>query len=170
MKYEFGRSPCHYLPTVLERLADLNSSLLEAHERALLARANMLAYEITDTKQYATNARRLGNEILRDILTKESYVPEEEEIKLLYFLHREGTLVIDEPQIDRMIELQENWPDPDDRICALLLAYSISIEKGELKEKIYSLLESLPTESLSYPTILLNLLRRCLVVINQQHT
>ncbi|NPE08957.1 MAG: ATP-binding protein [Asgard group archaeon] len=151
MKYEFGRSPCHYLPTVLERLADLNSSLLDAHERALLARANMLAYEITDTKQYATNARRLGNEILRDILTKESYVPEEEELKLLYFLHREGTLVIDEPQIDRMIELQESWPDPDDRICALLLAFSISIEKGELKEKIYSLLESLPKEEKLWP-------------------
>jgi hypothetical protein len=151
MKYEFGRSPCHYLPTVLERLADLNSSLLEAHERALLARANMLAYEITDTKQYATNARRLGTEILRDILTKESYVPEEEELKLLYFLHREGTIVIDEPQIDRIIELQEKWPDPDDRICALLLAYNITIEKGELKEKIYSLLESLPKEEKLWP-------------------
>jgi len=151
MKYEFGRSPCHYLHTVLERLADLNSSLIEAHERALLARANMLAYEITDTIQYATNARKLGNEILRDILTKESYVPEEEELKLLYYLHREGTLIIDEPQIERIIELQEKWPDPDDRICALLLAYSISIEKGELKEMIYSLLESLPKEEKLWP-------------------
>ncbi|MBK5112869.1 MAG: ATP-binding protein [Candidatus Heimdallarchaeota archaeon] len=151
MKYEFGRSPCHYLHTVLERLADLNSSLLEAHERALLARANMLAYEITDTVQYATNARRLGNEILRDILTKVSYIPEEEELKLLYFLHREGSIEIDEPQIERIIELQEKWPDPDDRICALLLAYSISIEKSELKEQIYSLLESLPKEEKLWP-------------------
>ncbi|NHJ47391.1 MAG: DUF87 domain-containing protein [Asgard group archaeon] len=151
MIYEFGRSPCHYLPTVLERLADLNSSLVEPHERALLARANMLAYEITDHKTYATNARKLGQEILRDILTKESYKPNEEELKLVYFLHREGTIKLDEAQIDRLIELQEKWPDPDDRICALLLAYNLSIEKSELKTAIYELLESLPKEEQLWP-------------------
>lgn len=151
MKYEFGRSPCHYLPTVLENLADLNSSLLEPHERALLARANMLAYEITDHKQYATNARKYGKEILRDILTKESYVPEEDELKLLFFLHREESVVIDEAQVNRIIELQDKWPDPDDRICALLLAYSISIDKSDLKDKIYELLDSLPKEEKLWP-------------------
>jgi hypothetical protein len=151
MIYEFGRSPCHYLPTVLERLADLNNSLVEPHERALLARANMLAYEITDHKQYATNARKLGKEILRDILTKESYVPTEEELKLIYYLHRDGSIVLEEEQIDRLIELQENWPDPDDRICALLIAYNLSIDKGELKEAIQGLLDSLPKEERLWP-------------------
>ncbi|NHK30273.1 MAG: ATP-binding protein [Asgard group archaeon] len=151
MLYEFGRSPCHYLSTVLERLADLNSSLVDPHERALLARANMLAYEITDHKQYATNARKLGKEIFRDILTKESYIPTEEELKLIYFLERESTVIIEEAQIDRLIELQENWPDPDGRICALLLAYNLSIDKTELKEKIYELLELLPKEERLWP-------------------
>ncbi|NHJ38975.1 MAG: ATP-binding protein [Asgard group archaeon] len=151
MIYEFGRSPCHYLPTVLERLADLNSSLIEPHERALLARANMLAYEITDHKLYATNARKLGKEIIRDILTKESYVPQEEELKLLYYLEREGSIIFEEAQIDRLIELQESWPDPNDRICALLLAYNLSIEKTELKDKIYELLELLPREERLWP-------------------
>lgn len=151
MIYEFGRSPCHYLPTVLERLADLNSSLIEPHERALLARANMLAYEITDNKLYATNARRLGKEIIRDILTKESYIPQEEELKLLYYLESEGSIIIEEAQVDRFIELQESWSDPDDRICALLLAYNLSIDKAELKDKIYEMLESLPIEERLWP-------------------
>ncbi|RLI67562.1 MAG: hypothetical protein DRO63_04445, partial [Candidatus Gerdarchaeota archaeon] len=124
MKYEFGRSPCHYLQTVLEKLADLNSTIVDPHDRALLARANMLAYEITDQKQYATNARRLGKEILRDILTKESYIPKENELKLLYLLQKQGSITLDESQIDRLLELQENWPDPDDRISALLVAYN----------------------------------------------
>nr|NHJ83851.1 DUF87 domain-containing protein [Asgard group archaeon] len=151
MKYEFGRSPCHYLSTVLDRLADLNGSLIDPHERALLARANMLAYELTDHKMYATNAKRLGQEILRDILTKESYSPKEDEIKLLYHLHKNGSLTLDEAQIDRIVELQEDWRDPDDRISALLLAYNISIEKSELKEKIYALLGSLPKEEKLWP-------------------
>ena len=137
MNYEFGRSPCHYLPTVLERLADLNNSLVEPHERALLARANMLAYELTDHKTYATNARKIGKEILRDILTKESYIPEESELKLLFFLDRQGTIEIDEAQIERLLELQEKWPDPDDRIGALMLAYNVSLNKAETKEKVY---------------------------------
>jgi len=151
MKYEFGRSPCHYLQTVLERLADLNSSLVDPHDRALLARANMLAYEITDHKQYASNARRLGKEILRDILTKESYIPEEDEIKLLYLLQKEGSITLDKAQVERLITLQEDWPDPDDRISALLLAYNLTLEKGELKEKIYEILESLPLEERLWP-------------------
>ncbi|MCF2144362.1 MAG: ATP-binding protein [Candidatus Heimdallarchaeota archaeon] len=151
MKYEFGRSPCHYLQTVLEKLADLNSTIVDPHDRALLARANMLAYEITDHKQYATNARRLGKEILRDILTKESYIPEENELKVLYLLQKQGSITLDESQIDRLLELQENWPDPDDRISALLVAYNLSLERGELKEKIYALLESLPFEERLWP-------------------
>lgn len=151
MDYELGRSPCHYLPTVLDRLADLNSSIIDPHERALLARANMLAYELTDNKTYQTNAKKLGKEILRDILTKESYIPEEEEIKLLYYLNHDGSVEIEQAQIERLIELQEKWPDPDDRICALLLAYDISLSKGELKEKIYELLESLPREEKLWP-------------------
>jgi hypothetical protein len=151
MIYEFGRSPCHYLPTVLERLADLNNSLVEPHERALVARANMLAYEITDHKTYATNARKIGKEILRDILTKESYVPEEEELKLLFFLDRQGTVEIDETQIERLLELQEKWPDPDDRIGALMLAYNVSLNKAEIKEKVYEILESLPKEERLWP-------------------
>ncbi|HUT80198.1 MAG TPA: ATP-binding protein [Candidatus Bathyarchaeia archaeon] len=151
MKYEFGRSPCHYLQTVLDRLADLNGSIVDDHERALLARANMLAYELTDHKQYISNARRLGKEILRDILTKESYIPDENEIKLLYYLHRDETLLIEEPQIERILELQAAWPDPDDRICALLLAYNLTLEKSELKDKIYELLESLPLEERLWP-------------------
>ena len=129
MEYEFGRSPCHYLPTVLDRLADLNSSLIDPHERALLARANIFAYELTDTKVFFSNAKKLGKEILRDILTKESYIPEESELKLLFHLEKEGSLEIEEAQITRIIELQENWSDPDDRICALLLAYNISLNK-----------------------------------------
>ncbi|MHA1738379.1 MAG: ATP-binding protein [Candidatus Heimdallarchaeota archaeon] len=151
MNYEFGRSPCHYLPTVLERLADLNNSLVEPHERALVARANMLAYELTDHKTYATNARKIGKEILRDILTKESYVPEEEELKLLFFLDRQGTIEIDEAQIERLLELQEKWPDPDDRIGALMLAYNVSLNKTEIKEKVYEILESLPKEERIWP-------------------
>ncbi|MHA1210958.1 MAG: ATP-binding protein, partial [Candidatus Heimdallarchaeota archaeon] len=151
MKYEFGRSPCHYLQTVLDRLADLNGSIVEPHERALLARANMLAYQVTDHKQYATNAKRFGKEILRDILTKESYVPEEDELKLIYYLHRNGSLTIQEAQVQRIIQLQEEWPDPDDRISALLLAYNLSIDKVELKDKIYELLEALPIEERLWP-------------------
>jgi hypothetical protein len=151
MNYEFGRSPCHYLPTVLERLADLNNSLVEPHERALIARANMLAYELTDHKTYATNARKIGKEILRDILTKESYVPEEEELKLLFFLDREGSIEIDEAQIERLLELQESWPDPDDRIGALMLAYNVSLNKSEIKEKVYEILEALPKEERLWP-------------------
>ncbi|HUU78512.1 MAG TPA: ATP-binding protein [candidate division Zixibacteria bacterium] len=151
MDYELGRSPCHYLPTVLDRLADLNSSIIDPHERALLARANMFAYELTDNKIYQTNAKKLGKEILRDILTKESYIPEEEEIKLLYYLNHDGSVEIEQAQIERLIELQEKWPDPDDRICALLLAHDISLSKGELKEKIYELLESLPREEKLWP-------------------
>ncbi len=151
MEYEFGRSPCHYLPTVLDRLADLNSSIIDPHERALLARANMLAYELTDTKVYTTNARKIGKEIMRDILTRESYLPKESEIKVLYYLQREGSIDFNEAQIDRLIELQEEWPDPDDRIGALLFAYSLSIDKKDLKEKIYELLESLPREEKLWP-------------------
>lgn len=151
MDYEFGRSPCHYLPTVLDRLADLNSSIMDPHERALLARANMLAYELTDNKVYATNARKIGKEIMRDILTRESYLPKESEIKILYYLQREGSIDLDEKKIDRLIELQEEWPDPDNRIGALLLAYSLSIDKKDLKEKIYELLESLPREEKIWP-------------------
>ncbi|MHA1155790.1 MAG: ATP-binding protein, partial [Candidatus Heimdallarchaeota archaeon] len=151
MDYEFGRSPCHYLPAVLDRLADLNSSIVDPHERALLARANMLAYELTDTKAYATNARKIGKEIMRDILTKESYLPKESEIKILYYLQREGSIDFNETQVDRLIELQEEWPDPDDRIGALLFAYSLSIDKKDLKEKIYELLETLPREEKLWP-------------------
>ncbi len=151
MDYEFGRSPCHYLPAVLDRLADLNSSIVGPHERALLARANMLAYELTDTKAYATNARKIGKEIMRDILTKESYLPKESEIKILYYLQREGSIDFNETQVDRLIELQEEWPDPDNRIGALLFAYSLSIDKKDLKEKIYELLETLPREEKLWP-------------------
>ncbi len=151
MDYEFGRSPCHYLPTVLDRLADLNSSIVDPHERALLARANMLAYELTDTKAYATNARKIGKEIMRDILTKESYLPKESEIKILYYLQREGSIDFNETQVDRLIDLQEEWPDPDNRIGALLFAYSLSIDKKDLKEKIYELLETLPREEKLWP-------------------
>ncbi len=78
---------------------------MEPHERALVARANMLAYELTDHKTYATNARKIGKEILRDILTKESYIPEESELKLLFFLDRQGTIEIDEAQIERLLFL-----------------------------------------------------------------
>ncbi|MFW9922377.1 MAG: helicase HerA domain-containing protein [Candidatus Thorarchaeota archaeon] len=151
MEYEIGRSPCHYLPTVLERLADLNSSLLEPHERALLARANMLAYEITDNKEYSTNAKSLGREILRDILTKESYIPDEDELKLMFYLLREGYIEFEESQIERILDLQESWPDPDSRICALLIAYNVSLNKAEIKDQIYKLLESLPREEKIWP-------------------
>lgn len=151
MDYEFGRSPCRYLPTVLDRLADLNSSIVDPHERALLARANMLAYELTDNKVFSTNARKLGKEIMRDILTRESYFPKESEIKILFYLQREGSIDFDEAQVDRLIELQEDWPDPDNRISALLLAYTLSIDKEDLKEKIYELLESLPREEKLWP-------------------
>ncbi len=151
MEYEFGRSPCHYLPTVLDRLADLNSSIIDPHERALLARANMLAYELTDNKTFSSNARKLGKEIMRDILTRESYFPKESEIKVLYYLQRDGSIDFNEKQIERLIELQEEWSDPDDRIGALLFAYSLSIDKKELKEKIYDLLESLPREEKLWP-------------------
>jgi hypothetical protein len=151
MIYEIGRSPCHYLPTVLERLADLNTSLVDPHERALLARANMLAYELTDKKEYSKKARELAKDILRDILTKESYLPEEEEIKVLYYLNKHGEITIDEGQIQRIIELQENWPNPDERICALLLAYNVSVQKAELKEQIYDLLDDLPKEESIWP-------------------
>jgi hypothetical protein len=151
MKYDFGRSPCHYLPSVLDRLRDLNRSIINPHERALLARANMLAYELTDNKQFDIKARALGKEILHDVLTKESYKPEEEEIKILYFLHKENALRIDEAQIQRLLSLQENWNDPDDRLAALLIGYTISLGKGEIKEQIFKLLEELPREEKLWP-------------------
>ncbi|MBD3192020.1 MAG: DUF87 domain-containing protein [Candidatus Heimdallarchaeota archaeon] len=151
MQYEFGRSPCHYLPTVLERLGDLNDSVVPVHERGLLARANMFAYELTDEKKYLVKSKKLGKEILKDILTKESYIPHEEEFKLLYYLHKQGSIVIEDNQISRILDLKDNWGDPDARLAALLLAYNLTIDKADLKDQIFDLLESLPREERLWP-------------------
>ncbi|MEA2070446.1 MAG: ATP-binding protein [Asgard group archaeon] len=151
MKYEIGRSPCHYLSTVLDRLEDLNNSLIDPHERALVARANMLAYEITDNNEYLSKAKKIGKEIFSDILTKESYNPNARELKLLYFLYKQQSLNIDENQINRIIKLSDNWSDPDDRICALLLGYNVKMEKDELEDQIYDIIESLPIEERLWP-------------------